>query len=390
MDTLFRQKKQRSSASSQASQHLTSPPAFHASLPYSQLPSLNPLPFAGPSTSTLSLVNGSRSRISLPDTNPDFNDGGSPYKLGQRRSDASVPPPSVTRKSSRISRTLNLLDDGRDSGNESARLVNLDGRFSAGSYYVPPSVSPESGTTNGPRYQPPSVTLGMAGTSPPDFPQQSSHRHPYAQSAYRDPDTTSVRSVSSVNSAQAPNRDFGRYPSFAQSTTSLSSRQSTLSSRGPGPDGMSPVPGMGSGVAGSRLSEEFSFARPADIEVESLFQQLVENRDLDSTVHIPSISTRNTVTSASQVSIAKTAASLPIATKWQMVESDARARWETEKAMRKKEDELLRTGKVGKRGTAGVHVKNSPEWFLKKVLDGTLTVQLLATLNVSLRTFPLE
>lgn len=71
-----------------------------------------------------------------------------------------------------------------------------------------------------------------------------------------------------------------------------------------------------------------------------------------------------------------------------MVESDARARWDANRAARRKEEELLRSGKA-KRGT-GVIVKNSPEWFLRKILDGALTLQHLSTLQVSLRTSPLE
>ena len=143
-------------------------------------------------------------------------------------------------------------------------------------------------------------------------------------------------------------------------------------------------------MAIGKLSEEFNFPRPSNIEIEHLFQQLLENRDLDAShTQVPSISSRTSVSSLSQSNIAKTTASLPMETKWQMVESDARARWEQQREMRRKEEELLRSGKA-KRGAAGVHVKNSPEWYLKKVLDGTLTTQHLVTLNVSLRTLPLE
>jgi cytokinesis protein len=80
------------------------------------------------------------------------------------------------------------------------------------------------------------------------------------------------------------------------------------------------------------------------------------------------------------------AASLHIEMKWQMVESDARARWEAAKDVRRKEEEVLRSGK--KRTT--VVVKNSPEWFLKKMLDGNLTKEHLGSLQVSLRSFPVE
>jgi len=140
----------------------------------------------------------------------------------------------------------------------------------------------------------------------------------------------------------------------------------------------------------TRLSGEFEASRPSDAEVETMFQQLLENRDLNAShSQVPSISSRNSTSSISQSNIAKTTASLPMETKRQMVESDARARWEHQKEMRRKEEEHLRSGKA-KRGTAGSHVKNSPEWFLKKVLDGSLTTQHLATLNVSLRTLPLE
>jgi cytokinesis protein len=128
--------------------------------------------------------------------------------------------------------------------------------------------------------------------------------------------------------------------------------------------------------------------RPPDSEIEERFQELLENRDMDSAHVTPSHTSSRSSMSTSQASIAKSAAALPIETKWQMVESDARAKYENARKSRRKEAEMIKSGKVKKGGAPAVD-KDSPEWYLKKILDGTITAQHLSTLNVSLRTFPL-
>lgn len=388
MDTIFRSKnRSRASASSNTSQRVSGTSDLISSGPYSQIPTNNPLPFAGPSSSSISLVSTRRDGgspgitvhdVGAPLNNPGLSNDGTASNVFNR----SLPPisPRKTQRSG-ISRQSNLTDPG---GTKSPTQDRRRGSAERDMRVGPPGVVQDIMASNGLRYQAPSISLGMGGgRATPLVPEFGGRQ---------DPDNMSIRTVSSVNSAyqdgnisaQIPNRDFGRYPSFSDSRVSLTSRTSRA---GPSMYAAS-VPSLHSGLAGSRLSEEFTFPRPSDLEVEHMFQQLLENRDLDS-VHsaVPSISSRSSM--SSQTNIAKTTSTLPIETKWQMVESDARARWDMQRDQRRKEEELLKTGKA-KRGTAGVVIKNSPEWFLKKVMDGTITTQHLSTLIVSLRTLPLE
>lgn len=397
MDTLFRSKhRSRNSASSTAVPQLThasSPTDLTGSVPYSQIPSSHPPPVAGPSTSTLSF--GSRrdggtisvQDVGAPNTNPSLADG-VPFNLHAR---GSVPPPSPRRseKSRQSSRTSTATDTGgRLSINDTVRRSDQ-----GGTRYSPPAVLADSASINGFQFAGPSVQR-VPSHGPAQLAEFGGQQHPYAAAA-RDPDAMSIRSVSSVNSTNrgdAPIRDLGRYPSFTDSRGSLSSRSThtLVTPRSTGaPSHYSPsVNSFSSNIAGTRVSEEFHFPRPPDHEIDDLFQRLVESRNPGNGSAGPAVNAR--ASTSSQLNIAKTAASLPIDTKWQMVEGDARARYEAARAKRRKEEELVRTGKIAKRGTAGAVMKNSPEWFLKKCLDGTLTVEHVKTLIISLRTQPLE
>jgi len=383
MDTIFKNRNRTRTSASSASASTVSLNDFSASVPYNQLPSAYPPPVAGPSTSTISLVNSGRDYVwrkedvSAPLSNPGLNDAGTPTGQERRQEGAILPRSARRREKVRESlRRSNMTDPGGGGDSPEGGVRRATSDVSA---------------SNGLRYQPPSIILGMGRSPTPTHEFGSQSRHPYAASIHRNSDSTSIRTVSSVSSQQ-PILE-GRYPSFSQ--TSLSSRHSTTTPNGrsstSGPSSyIAPAHNLGSSMAVNRLFEEFTFPRPPDVEVENLFQQLLENRDLDTShTQVPSISSRNSTSSISYTNIARTTTSLPVETKWQMVESDARAQWEQEKDKRRKEDELIRSGRA-KPGTAGVHVKNSPEWFLKKVLNGTLTTQHLMTLNVSLRTLPLE
>lgn len=149
----------------------------------------------------------------------------------------------------------------------------------------------------------------------------------------RDSDVASIRSMASSNS-MLPNRDLGRYPSF------------------------------------SETRRHDSTSRPSDIDIETEFQRLLDERELVNPRSVPSISSRQSISSVTDVS--KSTANLTVDQKWQMVKADAQAR-------QTRSDEKK----------SGV-VKNSPEWFLRKILDGSVTIQHMAALFVSLRTMPLE
>ena len=280
-------------------------------------------------------------------------------------------------------------------------------------------VNPHAGEIN--RY--PGISA-QSSTSPSGAHDFGVPRSPFPAAAAAghspiDNDAMSIRTISSVNSGRrdpGPNRERDRYPSFTMDpiTPTISNRQVPLPSPDPRPSSrMSsrtsqqsvPIasaaappprpapstytPSIMSLSSNRRVSEEINFSRPPDAEVERLFRILLETRNIDdSTNRMPALSSRASV--SSQSNIAKTAAALPVDIKWQMVESDARARHDAAKANQKKEEEMSKQGKASKRGTAGAVVKNSPQWFLKMVLDGSLTTQQVSTLAVSLRTQPLE
>jgi cytokinesis protein len=148
------------------------------------------------------------------------------------------------------------------------------------------------------------------------------------------------------------------------------------------------------------LTDEFSFPRPSDEEVEQRFLELVRNRDLDHDFTgspSPSLSSRTAKSRGAQRASTQTisagaraTSTLSISTKWQMVEAEARQQWEKRK---KQQKQLLADGFRAGRGKKPVEAtisRDSPEWFIRKVLDNQLTHQDLVTLGVSLRTFPLK
>lgn len=144
----------------------------------------------------------------------------------------------------------------------------------------------------------------------------------------------------------------------------------------------------------ARVTEEFHFPRPSDEEVEQRFFDLVKNRDLDqhhasasTSSPVPSMSSRHSTQTISSAG-ARATSTLSTNTKWQMVQADARSRWENARERKRKEDEAVRMGRS--RQSAAALTRDSPEYFIRKVLDNQLNHQHLVTLGVSLRTLPLE
>lgn len=139
----------------------------------------------------------------------------------------------------------------------------------------------------------------------------------------------------------------------------------------------------------STRNDEFCFPRPSDAQIEDLFAELVENRDLDhnNAAPVPTVSSRHSTQSVASA-VARTTSTLSVNTKWQMVEADARARWERKKRDMAKEEEAVRRGQ-GRKSAAALS-RDSPQYIIRKVLVNQLTKQHLSTLNVSLRTQPLD
>jgi len=187
-------------------------------------------------------------------------------------------------------------------------------------------------------------------------------------------------------------RDLGRYPSFTvdSAVSSRSHNTGNAPRAAAGPSKYSPsISSFQSNIANSRLSEEYHFPRPSDAEVDRLFQNLLDTRNIDEHPSSgPALSSR--ASNLSQINIAKTAANLPVDIKWQMVESDARAKHDAAKQSRRREEEMAKSGRVVKKGTAPAVQKNSPQWFLKKIMDGSINPSHFSTLGVSIRTQPKE
>jgi cytokinesis protein len=100
---------------------------------------------------------------------------------------------------------------------------------------------------------------------------------------------------------------------------------------------------------------DFDFPRPSDEEIEARFQIVIRTRDLS---NLPP---------------------LTIDQKWSMVESDERLRFNEEKA---REEQAK---KVPEQSRPGMIEERSPEWYIVKFMDRTITPKDASGLLVSLR-----
>lgn len=102
--------------------------------------------------------------------------------------------------------------------------------------------------------------------------------------------------------------------------------------------------------------EEFYFPRPEhDDEIEALFENIRRMRDL---APMPGLSVEQ---------------------KWNMVYSDEHIRWKEDK---QREEQAKKQGESGQPASI---VEGTPEWYIKKFLDQTITPKQLSSLEVSLR-----
>ena len=364
MDNIFKNKgKSRistASISSNGTAAISSPTSLTTAVPYDHLPNSHPppVPVAGPSTSTISLVGRSRDvpitvqDIGAPSSNPGLGDGTMFNFTSPRRQDSALPPLPLNQPSPH--KQLPMRSSSRQS--RSSARSSIDTVRSGPAPGFLQDVMASGGLPM------PTITMNSA---PPEARGQPPH--PYAASAH-DPDTMSIRSAASSR------QDLGRYPSF--SSTNSGPGRSMPPPRAPlTPSRASYAPSVISlnSVAETQGSDGFHLPRPPNGDIEAMFQELLQNRGMD--IAGASISSRTSIDSLA--SVQRSAASLPIDTKWQMVEADARARWETS------------TSRAGKRTTTAAS-KNSPEWFLKKILDGSVNAAHLGMLDVSLRSATLD
>ena len=108
--------------------------------------------------------------------------------------------------------------------------------------------------------------------------------------------------------------------------------------------------------------DEFNFPRPeTDEEVEVLFEQVKSRLGIHDSHNIT------------------------IDQKWQIVHQDEQARFREE---RKKQSDMKRQTATGQ-PVVQVFTKDTPEWYLKKFMDMTITPKHVQSLAVSLRTLPI-
>lgn len=109
------------------------------------------------------------------------------------------------------------------------------------------------------------------------------------------------------------------------------------------------------------VGDEFYFPRPEnDEEIEALFMNIMRQRDLGDMPH------------------------LSIDQKWNIVYNDEQIRWKEE---RQREEQTRRQTETGQ---AAAVADGTPEWYIKKFLDKTITAKHASSLQVSLRSKEVE
>lgn len=199
----------------------------------------------------------------------------------------------------------------------------------------------------------------------------SGHSTPGATTGRSTPaPSASAYSTISGHSTTTANLSGSITSSYAASNHSLSSHHTVQSSRN------------ASSQQADRVPNEFHFPRPSNEEIDRLFFDLVQSRNLD---HAGSLSARNSMTQQASVNsaVARATATLPIDTKWQMVEADRKAKWEKARKQQRKEIEAIRSGRP--RSQARTVDRSQPEYIVRKMLDRDISVSDLTTLNVSIR-----
>lgn len=134
----------------------------------------------------------------------------------------------------------------------------------------------------------------------------------------------------------------------------------------------------GSDVAALRHSlmsrlPELRNSRPSDREVEVMFTDLMSRRDM---LHGPSAPSPEAVNSMFEFTPDK---------KWTLVYNDLLTIQSAERE-RQRRFPTPSTSSAGAQATSMVLVRNSPEWFIKKFMDQTVTTKHIESLAVTLRT----
>lgn len=178
----------------------------------------------------------------------------------------------------------------------------------------------------------------------------------------------SSTSVSSINSRSPNMADFGQMstqnvlsstvrPASAMTTRSAEGNRLSKYAHSLAASDVGSLPSHLSHIYHPHRShnpDEFDFPRPTDEEVEALFEQVKITRGLDGM-------------------------EIPLDQKWNLVKSDWQIRWKEEKAR----DEQTR--RQTETGQPVAILAETPEWYVKKFLDKTVTPKQALGLQVCLR-----
>jgi cytokinesis protein len=191
------------------------------------------------------------------------------------------------------------------------------------------------------------------------------------------PSTTKATLVDFGTYSPSPGPSFERLSSTAQTQRTSSSRTtdaftirpryaSSVTSNGSDHTSVSshlrdvlPIPGVRNS---SNPTEEFHFPRPQHPEeIEVMFQEVQSRLNVDGS-------------------------KLGLEQKWLLVYNDAQIRWKEERARQVQQRKSVAQGSTAQ----AVYTKDTPEWYLKKFMDQTVTAKHVGSLTVSLRTLPVE
>lgn len=371
MDSIFGRKRSAQSARSRSSaqSNSSSTDLVSSSVPYDRLAPSGKAPVAGPSRlpTATALAAATASRlISPPNTNPTLTDDGPEFNyhaLGKR----------MEANRSRTS-TGTEPDERRD-------------RVTSGSSSL--------------RYQGPSVSIGINGEILPEQVPLPSSASPFTPNR-RGSDAGSMRSISTTTSSIRPavQADFAPYHVHrptGSTRQSHSGQNFNYNSAYSASTYSVEFPNSASSASSSypsfypKPTEDFLFERPkSPSQINAMFEHLLRTRNIDSSSTVsPSKSTSNKISSRSSSSsltpsrAAKDMQGISIETKWTLLKNDAQSQWHEQ---RRKQNDLA------VRGTASALVsdRKSPEYFLKKFMDGSLTAEILIGMGVSIRTQPLH
>ena len=212
-----------------------------------------------------------------------------------------------------------------------------------------------------------SATNGSHTTFNSNSTNDSNHRNSFDQvSLYSTISSTTRGSsiFSSDNSSRTAVPSYVQESSLRPNTSHSSSRQSAVSQAGWQPQRGSPANPDG-----------FHLPEPTDERIiEAQFIALMHKRGWQ---HLPDQARRQMM-------------AYPPAKKWTLVKQDKLTEWQGEQKRRQHARQTVAGGDGSPGLLARADEEGSPEWFVKRVMDDSITPKQLQSLSVSLRTQPIR